>query len=64
MLVEKGEVEKLRIGSYFFSPYGQGGLLGTIGMDGPWDVMRILGTVPVEEDGSAMFNIPANTAVI
>ncbi|NQU54631.1 MAG: SUMF1/EgtB/PvdO family nonheme iron enzyme, partial [Bacteroidetes bacterium] len=61
--VEKGEVEKLRIGSYFFSPYGQGGLLGTIGMDGPWDVMRILGTVPVEKDGSAMFTIPANTAV-
>ena len=61
--VTKGEVKKLRIGSYFFSPYGQGGLLGTIGMDGPWDVMRILGTVPVEEDGSAMFEIPANTAV-
>lgn len=61
--VTKGEVDKLRIGSYYFSPYGQGGLLGTIGMDGPWDVMRILGTVPVEEDGSAMFTIPANTAV-
>lgn len=61
--VTKGEVDRLRIGSYFFSPYGQGGLLGTIGMDGPWDVMRILGTVPVEKDGSAMFTIPANTAV-
>jgi len=61
--VAKGEVKELRIGSYYFSPYGQGGLLGTIGMDGPWDVMRILGTVPVEKDGSAMFNIPANTAI-
>lgn len=61
--IPRGEVKKLRIGSYFFSPYGQGGLLGTIGMDGPWDIMRILGTVPVEEDGSALFNIPANTAV-
>ena len=61
--VDKGAVKKLRIGSYFFSPYKQGGLLGTIGMDGPWDVMRILGTVLVEEDGSAMFNIPANTPV-
>jgi formylglycine-generating enzyme required for sulfatase activity len=61
--IKKGEVKKLRIGSYFFSPYGQGGLLGTLGMDGPWDIMRILGTVPIEKDGSAMFNIPANTPV-
>ena len=32
-------------------------------MDGPWDIKRILGEVDVEEDGSAMFTIPANTAV-
>ena len=34
-----------------------------IGMDGPWDVRRILGTVPVEEDGSAIFRVPANTPI-
>jgi hypothetical protein len=34
-----------------------------IGIDGPWDVKRILGTVPVHADGSAMFRIPANTPV-
>ncbi len=61
--IDKGEVKKLRIGSYFFSPYGQGGLLETIGMDGPWDIMRILGTVPVEKDGSAIFTIPSNTPI-
>lgn len=61
--VPRGEVKKLRIGSYSFSPWGQGGLLGTLGMDGPWDVKRILGEVDVEEDGSAMFVIPANTPV-
>jgi formylglycine-generating enzyme required for sulfatase activity len=61
--IPKGEVKQLRIGSYYFSPYGQGGLLGTIGMDGPWDINRIIGTVPVEEDGSAMFTIPANTPI-
>ena len=38
-----------------------GGLYGTLGMDGPWDVKRILGTVPVNADGSAYFTIPANT---
>jgi hypothetical protein len=26
---------------------GMGGLLGTLGIDGPWDVRRILGTVPI-----------------
>lgn len=59
----KGTVKKLRIGSYSFSPYGQGGLLGTIGMDGPWDIKQIYGTVDVEEDGSVMFRIPANKPI-
>ncbi len=61
--IPKGTVKKLRIGSYVFSPWNQGGLLGTIGMDGPWDIKKILGEVDVEEDGSAIFNIPANTPV-
>ena len=61
--IPKGQVRALRIGSYHFSPIGQGGLLGTIGMDGPWDIKRILGTVPVEPDGSAHFEIPANIPV-
>lgn len=61
--IPRGEISSLRIGSYHFSPIGQGGLLGTIGMDGPWDIKRILGTVPVEPDGSASFNIPANTPI-
>ena len=33
---------------------GMGGHIN-IGIDGPWDVHRILGTVPVEADGSASF---------
>ena len=61
--IPKGTVKKLRIGSYDFSPWRQGGLLGTIGMDGPWDIKRILGEVNVEEDGSAIFTVPANTAI-
>lgn len=61
--IPKGTVKKLRIGSYSFSPHGQGGLLGTIGMDGPWDIKQIEGTVDVEEDGSVMFKIPANTPI-
>lgn len=61
--IPRGAVKKLRIASYHFSPYTQGGLLGTIGMDGPWDIKRILGTVDVEEDGSAMFKVPANVPI-
>jgi formylglycine-generating enzyme required for sulfatase activity len=61
--IPRGTVKKLRIGTYSFSPLGQGGILGTIGMDGPWDVKIIMGTVDVEADGSSMFTIPANTPV-
>jgi formylglycine-generating enzyme required for sulfatase activity len=61
--IPRGTVKKLRIGTYSFSPLGQGGLLGTFGADGPWDVKRIMGTVDVEEDGSAMFTVPANTPI-
>ena len=40
-----------------------GGLLGVVGADGPWDIKRVLGTVPVSEDGSAKFLVPANTPI-
>lgn len=33
------------------------------GIQSGWDIKRILGTVPVEKDGSALFRIPANTPV-
>ena len=57
----RGTVKNLRVIEYYFSRRGFGGLYGTLGMDGPWDVKRILGTVPVDADGSAHFSIPANT---
>ena len=59
----RGTVKRLRVGTYYFSSRGTGGLLGSIGMDGPWDIKRVLGTVPVESDGSAAFTIPANTPI-
>lgn len=33
------------------------------GIQSGWDIKRMLGTVPVEEDGSVIFKIPANTPV-
>ena len=59
--VPRGTVKKLRLVEYHFSRRGFGGLYGTLGLDGPWDAKRILGTVPVEADGSAHFTIPANS---
>lgn len=61
--IPKGTVKKLRLFTYEFSYRGMGGLLGSIGMDGPWDVKKVLGTVPVESDGSALFYVPAYTPI-
>jgi formylglycine-generating enzyme required for sulfatase activity len=61
--VPRGTVKKLRLIEYYFSRRGMGGLYGTLGMDGPWDIKRIIGTVPVEPDGSAHFKMPANTPI-
>jgi formylglycine-generating enzyme required for sulfatase activity len=58
--VPRGAVKRLRIAAYH---YGYPGMAGPdkIGRSGPWEVMRILGTVPVREDGSAAFRVPACT---
>jgi hypothetical protein len=58
--VPRGTVKRLRV---FAFDYGYRNLANHtyIGIDGPWDVHRILGTVPVESDGSAFFRVPANT---
>jgi formylglycine-generating enzyme required for sulfatase activity len=61
--IPRGTVKNLRVYTYTFGYNQIGGLLGTIGADGPWDMRRILGTVPVESDGSAVFKVPANTPI-
>ena len=40
--------------------WGNGDQYG-ISHDGTWDVKKVWGTVPVYEDGSALFSVPANT---
>ena len=61
--VPRGTVKSLRLVGYHFAYHGMGGLVGVVGMDGPWDVKRVLGTVPVNPDGSAKFLVPANTPI-
>ena len=60
--VPKGSVDKLRLFAYHFA-YNRSGGHDEVGIQSGWDVKRILGTVPVESDGSAMFKIPANTPI-
>ena len=73
--IERGVVKKLRVVELLFRPFGVGwnwnwGEAGdsivtspiSIG-NGTWDAKRVLGEVPVEEDGSAYFEVPAMTPV-
>ncbi|MHB1033920.1 MAG: SUMF1/EgtB/PvdO family nonheme iron enzyme [Pirellulales bacterium] len=59
--IPRGTVKKLRVFTYHFGYQRLAGIDHRIGIDGPWEVKRVLGTVPVEEDGSAFFRIPAKT---
>lgn len=60
--VPRGTVKELRIFEYHYCYRDTGGH-DLIGNEGSWDVKRIHGTVPVAEDGSAMFKVPANRPI-
>jgi hypothetical protein len=61
--VPKGTVKSLRVFSYEYAYNRSPSDHVAQGIQSGWDIKRLLGTVPVEEDGSAMFTIPANTPV-
>ncbi|MGB2808658.1 MAG: SUMF1/EgtB/PvdO family nonheme iron enzyme [Sedimentisphaerales bacterium] len=61
--VPRGTVKKLRLFTYHFAYHRIAGINHRVGADGPWEPKRIIGTVPVEKDGSAMFRVPANTPI-
>lgn len=63
--VPRGTAKRLRVFAYHFNYEKTGGpaSVGLGRVEAGWDVKRILGTVAVEEDGSACFEIPANTPV-
>ncbi|MCD6288055.1 MAG: SUMF1/EgtB/PvdO family nonheme iron enzyme, partial [Candidatus Hydrogenedentes bacterium] len=58
--VPRGTVKKLRIYEFHYA-YPKMGGHKNVALEGGWDVHRIVGTVPVNEDGSALFTVPANT---
>ena len=60
--VPRGTIKKLRLIEPIYRYWGNGDQYG-ISQDGTWDVKKIWGTVPVHEDGSALFRVPANTPI-
>ena len=59
--VPRGIVKELRIHSFEFAFVNSPSDHYAQGIQSGWDIKRLLGTVPVEEDGSVIFKIPANT---
>ena len=57
--IERGAVKSLRIGSPVYRYPGNGDTYASAA-EGGWDVKMILGTVPVEDDGSVSFVSPVN----
>ena len=60
--VPRGSIKKLRLGTFSYRYFGNGFTFATA-YEGSWDIKRIIGEVPVAEDGSAIFRVPANTPV-
>lgn len=61
--VPKGTVKELRLHAYEYAYVKTRSDHNWQGIQSGWDIKRMLGTVPVEEDGSVIFKIPANTPV-
>ena len=60
--VPRGTVKSVRAYRYEYGPRKKGGHYA-MGMETCWDSRQLLGTAPVESDGSVSFKIPANTPV-
>ncbi|MDD2600285.1 MAG: SUMF1/EgtB/PvdO family nonheme iron enzyme [Kiritimatiellae bacterium] len=60
--IPEGKVKRLRIFSYHYGFIKSGGH-ESVGLESSWDIKRIIGTVPVEDDGSFCFVAPANTPI-
>ncbi|MCY2994920.1 MAG: SUMF1/EgtB/PvdO family nonheme iron enzyme [Planctomycetota bacterium] len=58
----RGSIQRLRIGTHHYRYPGNGDTYAS-SHEGGWDIKRILGTVPVAADGSALFRVPANTPI-
>jgi len=58
--IPRGKAKSLRVFAYHWA-YWNTGNFDAMGEYSGFDIKRILGTVPIEEDGSVSFRVPANT---
>ncbi len=61
--VPRGTVKKLRVFTYEYAYMKSPSDFDALGIQSGWDLKRELGTVNVEDDGSVIFKVPANTPV-
>ncbi len=61
--VPKGTIKELRLHGYEYAYVKTTSDHNWHGIQSGWDIKRFLGTVPVEEDGSVIFKVPANTPI-
>ena len=61
--IERGEIKKLMILEALPKPVNFSGTMEPISMGGTFTLNRVLGTVPVEPDGSAHFELPAMRSI-
>lgn len=61
--IPRGTVKELRLHAYEYAYVKTQSDHNWHGIQSGWDIKRLLGTVPVEEDGSAIFKVPANTPI-
>ena len=61
--IQPGEIKKLLIVEPLPKPVNHSGGMDILSMNGTFTIERVLGTVPVEPDGSAHFEVPANRPV-
>ncbi len=61
--VPRGTVKQLRVLAYEYAYIKSPSDHTAQGIQSGWDIKRLLGTVNVESDGSAIFTVPANTPI-
>ena len=61
--IPRGTVKELRLHAYEYAYVSKKSDHNWHGIQSGWDIKRLLGTVPVEEDGSVIFKAPANTPI-
>ncbi len=61
--IERGDIKKLLVMEQLPKPVNFSGGPWPLSIDGTFSLSRILGTVPVEADGSAAFEVPAMRSI-